>query len=103
MTIPSRLRSALGVADGDLMEASVQRGKIILTPKEPRSGSGFAHRGDKYTAAQRRVIDRGIAQSEKEYGQGRSFGPFETHEEFVTSLHHRAKKVPNKKSKRVAQ
>jgi bifunctional DNA-binding transcriptional regulator/antitoxin component of YhaV-PrlF toxin-antitoxin module len=33
MTLPSRLRNAIGVAEGDLVEASVQRGKIVLTPK----------------------------------------------------------------------
>jgi AbrB family looped-hinge helix DNA binding protein len=33
MTLPSRLRDAIGVAEGDLVEASVQRGKIVLTPK----------------------------------------------------------------------
>jgi AbrB family looped-hinge helix DNA binding protein len=33
MTLPSRLRSAIGIADGDLMEATVHRGRIVLTPK----------------------------------------------------------------------
>lgn len=33
MTLPSRLRDAIGVAEGDLVEATVQRGKIVLTPK----------------------------------------------------------------------
>jgi AbrB family looped-hinge helix DNA binding protein len=33
MTLPSRLRSAIGVAEGDLVEASIQRGRIVLTPK----------------------------------------------------------------------
>jgi AbrB family looped-hinge helix DNA binding protein len=33
MTLPSRLRSAIGVTEGDLIEASVRRGRIVLTPK----------------------------------------------------------------------
>ena len=52
---------------------------------------------------QRRVIDRGIAQSLKEFKQGRSYGPFETHTEFIASLHKEAKKPRGKKSKRAAR
>ena len=33
MTLPSRLRSAIGVPEGGMVEASVRRGKIVLTPK----------------------------------------------------------------------
>jgi len=49
------------------------------------------------------VIDRGIAQSLKEFKQGRSYGPFETHTEFIASLHKEAKKPRGKKSKRAAR
>ena len=31
MTLPSRLRSAIGIAEGDLIEATVQRGKETPT------------------------------------------------------------------------
>ena len=33
MTLPSRLRSAIGVSEGDVVEATVKQGKIVLTPK----------------------------------------------------------------------
>ena len=33
VTLPTRLRSQAGITDGDLIEATFQRGKIILTPK----------------------------------------------------------------------
>jgi bifunctional DNA-binding transcriptional regulator/antitoxin component of YhaV-PrlF toxin-antitoxin module len=33
MTLPSRLRIAVGVAEGDMVEASVKRGRIVLTPR----------------------------------------------------------------------
>jgi AbrB family looped-hinge helix DNA binding protein len=98
MTLPSRLRSAIGVAEGDLVEASVQSGKIVLTPKlviDPTD--------DRYTPAQRRAIDRGIAQSLREYKQGRGFGPFDTHEAFIASLHKEAAKLRAKKTRRTAQ
>jgi hypothetical protein len=53
--------------------------------------------------AQRRAINRGIAQSEKEYKQGRSFGPFSTHEEFIASLHKESARLSGTKRKRPAQ
>jgi hypothetical protein len=33
---------------------------------------------DEYTPGERRAIDRGIAQSEKQYAAGKSYGPFDT-------------------------
>lgn len=55
---------------------------------------------DEYTPAQRRSIDRGIAASERDYAEGRSFGPFATHEAFIFSLHSEAAKLRKKKNKR---
>lgn len=34
VTIPQELREELGLAEGDLLEAKVENGRIILTPKE---------------------------------------------------------------------
>ncbi len=31
MTLPTRLRSLAGIAEGDLVEAKYQRGKIVIT------------------------------------------------------------------------
>jgi AbrB family looped-hinge helix DNA binding protein len=103
MTLPSRLRSAIGVAEGDLVEASVQSGKIVLTPKLVINRSKFPPTDDRFTSAQRRAIDRGIAQSLKEYKQGGGFGPFDTHEAFIASLHKESAKPRPKKTRRTAQ
>ena len=102
MTLPSRLRAAIGISEGDMVEASLHRGKIVLTPKMVIDRSKFPAVDDEYTPAQRAVVDRGIAQSMKEYKQGRGFGPFDSHREFVTSLHKEARKLP-KKNKRSAR
>jgi AbrB family looped-hinge helix DNA binding protein len=102
MTLPSRFRSAVGVSEGDIIELSVQRGKIVLTPKIVVDRSQFPPAEDEYTPAERQAINRGIAQSEKEYKQGRSFGPFNTHKEFIASLHKESAKLRTK-SKRPAQ
>lgn len=103
MTLPSRLRSAVGVGEGDLVEASVQGGKIVLVPKLVIDRAKFRTADDEYTPEQRRAIDRGIAQSLKEHKQGRGFGPFETHADLIASLHREASKLRTKKSKRAGQ
>ena len=103
MTLPSRLRAAIGVAEGDLVEATLRRGKIVITPKLVIDRTQFPNADKEYTPAQRRAIDRGIAQSEKEYKQGRSFGPFDTHEAFITSLHRKTAKLRTKTTKRAGK
>jgi len=89
VTIPSRLRSQAGIAEGDLVEASLQRGKIVLTPKLVIDRSRFPTAADEYTPEQRRVIDARLAESTEDIKKGRVHGPFETHEEMIEFLHGR--------------
>jgi hypothetical protein len=70
----------LSIAVGDILEASVERGKITFTPKS--------------------IVDRGIAESLAEFKEGRAFGPFGTHKEFIASLHKEPKAVRARKTKR---
>jgi hypothetical protein len=58
---------------------------------------------DTVTPTERRAIDRGIAASEKDYKEGRSYGAFKTHEEFMASLHTEAAKLRGKKNRRAAR
>ena len=102
MTLPTRLRSRAGISEGDLVEAAFHRGKIVLTPKVVLDRARFPNADDEYTPAQRRAIDRGIAQSLEELKQGRSYGPFDSHAAFVASLRSESKKLRRKKSSRVA-
>ena len=92
MTLPSRLRTLAGITEGDMVEARFTQGKIVITPKLVVDRSAFPDASGEYTPAQRRVIDKGIAKSEQEYAQGRSFGPFATHTKFITSLHQQSNK-----------
>jgi bifunctional DNA-binding transcriptional regulator/antitoxin component of YhaV-PrlF toxin-antitoxin module len=85
MTIPRSVRSAVGLAQGDRVEVKATDAEIITTTQLVINRSKFPNTDDEYTPAQRRVINRGIALSEKEYKQGRSFGPFETRETFIAS------------------
>jgi AbrB family looped-hinge helix DNA binding protein len=103
MTLPSHLRAAIGVAEGDFIEASIQRGKIVLTPKLVIDRSKFPTADDDYTPAQRHVIDARLAKADEDIKHGRTYGPFETHQEFITSLHKEAGKLRAKKTKRAAK
>ena len=100
MTLPSRLRSAIGVAEGDLVEASVQRGKIVLTPKLVVDRSKLPTADDEYTPEQRRVINARLAEGLEDIKRGRVYGPFATHKEMMNSLRAQSKKAKGRTSKR---
>jgi AbrB family looped-hinge helix DNA binding protein len=81
IVIPRDVREAVGVEVGDLLEAKVEGGKITFTPKS--------------------VVDRGIAESLADFAAGRSFGPFKTQKELISSLHRgRSKNLSKTKVKR---
>jgi AbrB family looped-hinge helix DNA binding protein len=102
VTIPTSVRRLAGLSEGDSVNVAFQRGKIIITPRVAIDRSQLLNADDKYTPAQLRAIDRGIAQSEKEYKQGKGLGPFESHAEFIASLHKDARKLGGKKNKPAA-
>jgi AbrB family looped-hinge helix DNA binding protein len=76
ITLPTRLRSQAGIGDGDLVDATFSRGKIILTPKVVIDRSKFPTADDEYTPEQRRIIDAGIAKGLEDFRKGRFHGPF---------------------------
>jgi len=102
MTIPSEVRSLVGLADGDLVDVKAARGRIIITPQLVIDRSKFPTADDEYTPAQRRVIDREIAKGLADVKAGRLHGPFETHEDMLKFLHaevRKARQKPKAKSK----
>jgi bifunctional DNA-binding transcriptional regulator/antitoxin component of YhaV-PrlF toxin-antitoxin module len=80
LVVPRAVRRKAGFKSGQELEIKASGGVITILPKLETAG-------DRYTPAERRAIDRSIAQSEKEYREGRYFGPFSTHEEFIAWLH----------------
>lgn len=66
VTLPSSLRDQVGIAVGDILEATVERGRITLTPKS--------------------IVDRDIAEGIEDFKKGRSIGPFETADAAVKAL-----------------
>src|ERR1051326_2692647 len=103
MTIPSHLRAAIGVSEGDRLEASVERGKIILRPTLVVDRSGLPRAADEYTPAPRQGLDARLAKAEADIKHGRLHGPFATHEEMMSFLRKPAGKgraaKPNRKKK----
>jgi AbrB family looped-hinge helix DNA binding protein len=90
VTIPTRLRARVGLVDGDLLEAKVERRKIVLTPKP------IVDR--EYTPAQRRIIDARLAESLEQAKKGETYGPFDTHEEMTAFLHREVRKARSRKA-----
>jgi len=103
MTLPRSFRTAMGVSEGSVVELSLKNGKAVMTPKVVIDRSQFPTADDEYTPAQRRIFDRGIAQSMKEYHQGKFSGPFDTTEEFIADLHKASAKLSAKKTKRASK
>jgi AbrB family looped-hinge helix DNA binding protein len=66
VTIPTSLRTRLGVSVGDLLEAQVEGHVITLTPKT--------------------LIDKRLAESVGDIKAGRLNGPFDSADELLASL-----------------
>ena len=103
VTLPTRLRSQAGISDGDLIEATFQRGKIILTPKPALDLSGFPNADDEYTPAQRRIIVARLDKADEDIKAGRVSRAFETAEEFIADLHKASTRLKAKKTKRLTR
>lgn len=71
VTLPVRLRERAGLRVGDLLEATIERGKITLTPKS--------------------VVDRGIAEGLEDIKAGRFIGPFSSAKEAMKALQKKAR------------
>ena len=74
VTIPSGLRARIGIADGDFLEAEVDNGRIVLTPKS--------------------LIDRRLARSLADFEEGRTLGPFDNASDAMRALRSQSKTSP---------
>ena len=82
MTLPTKLRNLAGIAEGDLVEATFQSGKIVITPTLVIDRSKFSNADGEYTPAQRRYIDAKLRVAEK----GPFYGPFKNGPEVAAFL-----------------
>ena len=92
VTIPTRLRAKAGLAKGDLVEFSLHRGKIVITPKVVIDKLQFPNADDEYTPAQRKIIDARLAKGMAEIDAGLTFGPFNSAAEMIADMKSRLKK-----------
>jgi bifunctional DNA-binding transcriptional regulator/antitoxin component of YhaV-PrlF toxin-antitoxin module len=90
LVVPRAIRRKAGFKSGQELEIKASGGVITILPRFPSAD-------DEYTPAERRAIDRGIAQSEKEYREGKHVGPFTTAEEFLADLHRESAKLDTKR------
>jgi len=77
VTLPAAVRELAGIEVGDLLEAKVEKKRITLTPKS--------------------AIDKRLAEALADIKAGRTYGPFETAEEMIESLHRNSKRIRRRK------
>ena len=77
IVIPQRIREQARVDIGDLLEASVENGKITFTPKS--------------------LIDRRLAEGLEDLRQGRTHGPYSTAGEAISALEARSRRHTKKR------
>jgi AbrB family looped-hinge helix DNA binding protein len=90
VTIPTRIRSRLGIADGDVLEMKVRSNCVVLTPKAPVDDD------PEYTPEQRKIIDAELAKGLEDVRMGRVYGPFKTIAELERSMREVGKKLRSK-------
>jgi bifunctional DNA-binding transcriptional regulator/antitoxin component of YhaV-PrlF toxin-antitoxin module len=93
VVIPNKLRQRMKIKVGDFMEAKVEHGSVVFTPKKVVDDySDMPNADDEYTPAQRRAIDKDLAKALADVKAGRVYGPFDTHDKMVKFLHEKAKR-----------
>ena len=98
MTLPTGVRAAVGLTDGDLVDVRVTGRKIVITPALVIDRTQFPAADDEYTPEQRRIIDASLAQAEK----GPYYGPFKNGAEvaaFLKKWQRRSRSAKAKKSR----
>jgi AbrB family looped-hinge helix DNA binding protein len=86
MTIPRRVRSAVGLVDGDLVEVRAVGKRIVIIPQLVIDRSKFPTADEEYTPVQRRIVDARLDKAEK----GPFYGPFKTGDEVAAFLKKKA-------------
>jgi AbrB family looped-hinge helix DNA binding protein len=72
VVIPKEICDELGLQEGDFVEVTSTKGKVIIKPKKLVDADAVL------TPAQRAVIDTRLAEAEEDIKAGRVGGPFAT-------------------------
>ena len=76
VTIPANVREEAGIEVGDILDAKMEKGKIIFTRKS--------------------IIDQRLAEAIADVRAGRTYGPFNSAQELIASLHKNTSKPRSK-------
>ena len=95
ITIPSGVRSAVGLADGDLVEVKAEGRRIVISPQLVIDRSKFLTADGEYTPEQRRGLNASLAEAEK----GPHYGPFKNGAEVAAFLKKWRRSAKSAKSK----
>ena len=90
VTIPTRIRAKLGIADGDVLVMKVRSNCVVLTRKAADGAD------DELTPEQRRIVDAQLAEGLEDVKMGRVYGPFKTIAELERSMREVGKKLRSK-------
>ncbi len=99
MTLPTGVRSAVGLADGGLADGRVSGRRIIITPTLAIDSSRFPTADEDYTPAQRRIVDAQLAEGLADIRKGRVSAKFNTVDEMLASLKAGHKTAPRRQRK----
>jgi AbrB family looped-hinge helix DNA binding protein len=96
MTIPSTVRAAVGLAEGDLVDVRAIGNKIVITPQLAIDRSSKFPTADagEYTPQERRALDASLTESEK----GPYHGPFQSGAEIAAFMKKRQRRARPAKS-----
>ena len=101
LIVPPSVQRKARLKAGDRVEFKAAPGMITIISKLPvasRATPSLAD--DEYTPAQRRIIDRQIAEGLEDIKNGRTHGPFNTVQEMIASIEANIKKArPAKRRK----
>jgi AbrB family looped-hinge helix DNA binding protein len=96
MTLPTGVRAAIGLADGDMVDVKVAGGRIVITPTVVVDRSKFPTADDEYTPAQRAIIDARLDRAEERSVNG----PFKNADEMIAHLKAELEKRAAKSAKK---
>jgi AbrB family looped-hinge helix DNA binding protein len=81
VVIPKQIWDELGLEIGNYVEVQRVKGTVVITPKK------LVDRDAELTPEQKAVIDAGIAEGLEDMRQGRIYGPFDSIDAMLHSLH----------------
>lgn len=85
VVIPKTIHDKLGLQPGDYLQVDLAGGRVVFTPKTLVD----------------KAVDERIAESMEDFAAGRSYGPFDSAEEAIRSLHANApRRRPSRKTRR---